>query len=98
MRCGGYKARVLGSAKRPRAPLWSVAGFAVLAAIAGIFFALSAAEAKRDARVTDLVRPTCENTRLTRAALERLVRMERHAATDQNHAIQAITAYCLVSR
>jgi hypothetical protein len=73
-------------------------GFAVLGAIAGIFLALSAAEAKRDARVTDLVRPTCENTRLTHAALERVVRMERHAATDQNHAIQAITAYCLAGR
>jgi hypothetical protein len=89
---------VLDSAKRVRDTLQSVTGFAVLAAIAGIFFALSAGEAKRDARVTDLVRSTCENTGLNRAALERLVRMERHAATDQNHAIQAITAYCLASR
>ncbi|SDR59423.1 hypothetical protein SAMN05519103_06417 [Rhizobiales bacterium GAS113] len=74
-----------------------MAGFAALAAIAGIYFALSAAEAKRDARVVDLVRPACEHTGLTHVALDRLVRMERNAATSQNHAVQAVTAYCLAS-
>jgi hypothetical protein len=95
---GSYKDPMLDPAKRPRAPHRLIAGFAALAAIASVAFAFSVAEAKRDARVVNLVRPICEHTGLSHVALERLVRMERNAATNQSHAVQAITAYCLASR
>jgi hypothetical protein len=85
-------------ATRPRAPLQLVAGFAALSAIAGVFFVISAPEAKRDAHVTGLVRSACEHRRLNHVALERLVRVNRDAAIDQDHAVKAIVAYCLASR
>jgi hypothetical protein len=97
-RLAGYKSRVLEPAKRPRTTLRLLAGFAALAAIGGLFVVKSAAEAKRDVRVADLVHSACDHTGLSHVALERLVRQERNAAKDQNQAVQAITAFCLANR
>ncbi|SEF11736.1 hypothetical protein SAMN05444161_8624 [Rhizobiales bacterium GAS191] len=84
-------------AKRPRALLHISAGFAALAAIGAICFMMSAPEAKRNARVITLVRSVCEHSGVNHVALERLVRMNRDAAVNQDHAVQTTIAYCLES-
>jgi hypothetical protein len=75
---------VLDPAKSPRAPLRLRAGFAALAGIEGFCIVLLASEGKRDLRVADLVRAACEHTGLSYTAMGRLVRVERHAATNQS--------------
>jgi hypothetical protein len=81
-----------------RAPLRLLAGLAALSAIAGIFFVISAPEARRDAHVTALVRSACEHSGMSHTALGRLIRANRDAAIDQDHAVRAIVAFCIASR
>jgi hypothetical protein len=75
-----------------------LAGFVALAAIWGVCFLVSSPEAKRNARVLELVHPACEHSRLSHVALDHLVRLTRDAAINQNHAVEMVVTYCLASR
>jgi len=81
-------------ARRISAPLRVTAGLAALSAIAAICFLMSAPEARRTANVTELVRAACQHSGLSHTALDRLIRMNRDVAIDQDHAVRAIVAYC----
>jgi hypothetical protein len=75
-----------------------VAGFAALGVIGAIGFVVSSPEAKRDARVIELIRSACEHSGLNHTELERLVRQNRDAAQNQDHAVRMLVAYCQTNR
>jgi hypothetical protein len=69
-----------------------------LAVIGGVCLIVSSPEAKRDARVRELIRDRCEKSRLSHVALGRLVRLNRDAAINQDHAVRTLIAFCQESR
>jgi hypothetical protein len=91
-----YQGGMMARARRRWAPI--VAGFAALGVIGAIGFAVSSPEAKRNARVIELIRSACEHSGLSHTALERLVRQNRDAAQDQEHAVRTLVAYCQPNR
>jgi len=92
----GYTCFVVLHAQRRWAS--PIGGLLALAVIGGICLAVSSPEAKRDARVRELIRGGCEKSRLSHVSLARLVRLNRDAAVNQDHAVRTLVAFCQASR